>query len=184
MSRESGWPVRLVVLCQRKTSPFSPTTFKTPRRIENIELRAIFPSTTSQHHHLLTLRYPSKLAPSLSRCGLGRLGMRSSVSFCHPNCPSMVRGNSGLHQGALNGSTAIAKRMQLCFCIPPTLRQSPTRSCAFGLNTADSNRFLTQKNPTMSLSSKLAITDVDLKGKRVLIRVCLPIPNNKQKCSG
>lgn len=36
----------------------------------------------------------------------------------------------------------------------------------------------------MSLSSKLAITDVDLKGKRVLIRVCLPIPNNKQKCSG
>lgn len=32
----------------------------------------------------------------------------------------------------------------------------------------------------MSLSSKLSITDVDLKGKRVLIRVCpsKPKPNN------
>ena len=27
----------------------------------------------------------------------------------------------------------------------------------------------------MSLSSKLSITDVDLNGKRVLIRVCLPL---------
>ena len=30
-------------------------------------------------------------------------------------------------------------------------------------------------NPTMSLTSKLAITDCDLKDKRVLIRVCGPI---------
>jgi hypothetical protein len=31
-----------------------------------------------------------------------------------------------------------------------------------------------KKPITMSLSNKLAITDVDLKGKRVLIRVCIP----------
>lgn len=29
----------------------------------------------------------------------------------------------------------------------------------------------------MSLANKLSIEDVDLKGKRVLIRVCLPYPH-------
>lgn len=40
---------------------------------------------------------------------------------------------------------------------------------------------VTEHNPNMSLSSKLSIEDVDLKGKRVLIRVDFNVPLDSDK---